>query len=91
MFLYIDDDICKEVIAAVNQNLRTISLDEATRLAKEIAGRFNLDKHSTNTPPQEIIQKCRTNCRKLVAEGGEVFVQALRRELPSGMTGSLMH
>ncbi|KXJ06787.1 putative serine/threonine-protein kinase pats1 [Exaiptasia diaphana] len=85
-----DQEVCQEVIAAFNQiSLKTISQDEVTRTAKRIADTFNLDKNDTATPPKDITQKCRASCKWLIAQGGEVFVEALRNELPSGMTGPL--
>ncbi|XP_031556430.1 uncharacterized protein LOC116293177 [Actinia tenebrosa] len=62
----------------------------AAEVAEGLRQYLGLDRTLIADPPYEIIQKCQQFCRFLKDNRRKDIVEALRDELPSGMTGPLM-
>lgn len=67
-----------------NASLATLSAEE---VAETLPLYLGVDRTVIQDPPYKIMQKCQQFCRFLKNNGRRDIVEALRDELPSGMTG----
>jgi hypothetical protein len=75
-----------EIVRSFGAEERLLSI-KAEEVAKQLSIFLNVQRTTQQDPPPDVMKNCRTFCRMLKDIGRKDVVEALRRELPAGMTG----